>query len=282
MLGKDEIKWQAIVPLSFRHTVLKFSHDVKTAGHLGIKKTLSNIRQRYYWPGLEYDVRVYIAGCEKCMKHKGPIPKKRGPMQITRSGYPMEWIAVDILGQFPMTENVNTYILVVGDYFTKWKECFPMPKMEAITVVQIMVNEVISRLRAPEKIYSDQGAQFESNLFSEMCILLQIEKTRATPYHPPSDGMVERFNRTLVKILSMFVDDNHRNWDEQIPHFMMAYIAIEHETTGMSPNMFMLGRETSTPLDIRRLSGKFWDCAYILKSIHLLKRNLYYIKNTYC
>ena len=250
VLGKDEIKWQAIVPLSFRRTVLKFSHDVKTAGHLGIKKTLSKIRQRYYWPGLENDVRAYIAGCEKCMKHKGPIPKKRGPMQITRSGYPMERIAVDILGEFLMTENGNKYILVVGDYFTKWKECFPMPNMEAITVARIMVNEVISRLGVPEKIHSDQGAQFESNLFSEMCKLLQIEKTRTTPYHPQSDGMVERFNRTLVKMLSMFVDDNHRNWDEQIPYVMMAYRATEHETTGMSPNMLMLGRETSTPLDI--------------------------------
>ena len=250
VLRKDEIKWQAIVPLSFRRTVLKFSHDVKTAGHLGIKKTLSKIRQRHYWPGLENDVRAYIAGCEKCMKHKGSIPKKRGPMQITRSGYPMERIAVDILGEFPMTENGNKYILVVGDYFTKWKECFPMPNMEAITVARIMVNEVISRLGVPEKIHSDQGAQFESNLFSEMCKLLQIEKTRTTPYHPQSDAMVERFNRTLVKMLSMFEDDNHKNWDEQIPYFMMAYRATEHETTGMSPNMLMLGRETSTPLDI--------------------------------
>ena len=184
------------------------------------------------------------------MKHKGPIPKKRGPMQITRSGYPMEQIAVDTLGEFPMTENGNKYILVVGDYFTKWKESFPMPNMEAITVARIMVNDVISRLGVPEKIHSDQGAQFESNLFSEMCKLLQIEKKRTTPYHPQSDGMVERFNRTLVKMLSMFVDDNHRNWDEQIPYVMMAYRATEHETTGMSPNMLMLGREISTPLDI--------------------------------
>ena len=248
--GRDEIKWQAIVPLSFRRVVLKFSHDVKSAGHLGMKKTLSKIRQRYYWPGLENDVRAYIAGCEKCMKHKGPIPKKRAPMQITRSGYPMERIAVDILGEFPMTENGNKYILVIGDYFTKWKECFPMPNMEAVTVARILVNEIVSRFGVPEKIHSDQGAQFESNLFSELCKLLQIEKTRTTPYHPQSDGMVERFNRTLVKMISMFVDENHRNWDEQIPYVMMAYRATEHETTGMSPNMLMLGRETATPLDI--------------------------------
>ncbi len=92
-----------------------------------------------------------------------------------------------------------------------------MPNTEASTVAKILVNEVISRFGVPDRIHSDQGRQFESGLFSELCKLLQIDKTRTTPYHPQSDGMVERFNRTLASMLSMFVDDNHSNWDEQIP-----------------------------------------------------------------
>ena len=83
-----------------------------------------------------------------------------------------------------------------------------------------------------------------------MCNLLQIKKTRTTPYHPQSDGMVERFNRTLVTMLSTFVEDHHRDWDEHLPYVMMAYRSCEHETTGMSPNMLMLGREVQTPLDL--------------------------------
>ena len=84
----------------------------------------------------------------------------------------------------------------------------------------------------------------------EMCRLLQIEKTRTSPYHPESDGMVERFNQTLCAMLSAFVDENHRNWDTLIPYVMMAYRASEHETTGMTPNRLMLGREITTPLEI--------------------------------
>ncbi|MCG7879813.1 MAG: RNase H-like domain-containing protein, partial [Candidatus Thiodiazotropha endolucinida] len=250
ILETDQINWQVVVPLKQRRTILNFSHDVKSSGHLGIKKTLGKVRQRFYWPGLQNDVRTYVNGCETCARRKGPSRTKKAPMVITRSGYPMERIAVDILGELPQTESGNKYILVVADYFTKWTESFPMQNMEASTVAEIMVKEIISRYGVPRKIHSDQGRQFVSKLFKEMCQLLQIEKTQTTPYHPESDGMVERFNRTLCTMLSAFVDENHRNWDKQLPFVMMAYRAAEHETTGISPNKMMLGRETTTPIEL--------------------------------
>ena len=86
--------------------------------------------------------------------------------------------------------------------------------------------------------------------FREMCELLDIDKTRTTPYHPQSDGMVERFNRTLTTVLSAYVNEHHRDWDKQIPYIMMAYRSAEHETTGVTPNMSMFGREVRTPLDL--------------------------------
>ncbi len=100
----------------------------------------------------------------------------------------MERIALDILGELPMTENGNKYILVISDYFTKWTESFPMQNMEARTCARILVEEVVSRFGVPYRIHSDQGRQFEGNVFREMCLLLQVEKTRTTPYHPQSDG----------------------------------------------------------------------------------------------
>ncbi|CAG2224639.1 unnamed protein product [Mytilus edulis] len=244
------VKIQAIIPLSERKKVLQFSHDDKCSAHLGIHKTLAKIRQSYYWPGLQNDVRTYVNGCDKCAKRKSPQKSKRAPMALVEANGPMERIATDILGELPETESGNKYILVVSDYYTKWTESFAMPNMEAKTVAKIIVEEVIVRFGVPHWIHSDQGRQFESLLFQEMCCILNIKKTRTTPYHPKSDGMVERFNKTLATMLSSFVEQNQRDWDEYIPFVMMAYRASEHETTGQTPNSLMLGRELSTPLDI--------------------------------
>ena len=250
VIGTTMSSFQAIVPLTQRRTVLSHCHDIRPSGHLGVNKTLSKIRQSYYWPDLQNDVRRYVAGCDTCWKRKHPAKTKQAPMQMVKSGVPMQSIATDILGELPETENGNKYILVVSDYFTKWTEAFAMANMEAGTVARIMVEEVVTRFGVPHVIHSGQGRQYESRLFQEMCQMLGTTKTRTTPYHPKSDGMVERFNRTLETMLSAYASDNHKDWDRQLPYVMMAYRATAHETTGFSPNMLMLGRETSTPLDL--------------------------------
>lgn len=228
------------------------------------------------------DVKLYIVGCEKCQKRKDPNKTKKAPMQIVRSSFHMERIAIDILGELPTTERGNKYILVIGDYFTKWTECHAMPNMETKTIANILIYEVISRFGVPNFIHSDQGRQFESQIFAEICKLLQINKTRTTAYHPQSDGMVERFNKTLVTMLSTFMNDHHTDWDEMLQYVMMAYRSCEHETTGISPNLCMLGRETTCPLDIMfemHPSTKFmpthqyvWELKEKLESAHTFVR----------
>ena len=108
---------------------------------------------------------------------KSHLRQKRAPMEIVKNGFPKERIAIDILGELPITERGNRYILVMGDYFTIWTECHAMPNMEASTVAAILIELDVSRFGIPYYIHSDQGRQFESKLFSEMCKLLQITKT---------------------------------------------------------------------------------------------------------
>jgi len=83
-----------------------------------------------------------------------------------------------------------------------------MPNMEAITIARIFVNEFICRFGVPEQLHTDQGRNFESTLIREVCKMLGITKTRTTPYHPQSDGMIERFNRTILNMMSTAVSDD--------------------------------------------------------------------------
>ena len=109
---------------------------------------------------------------------------------------------MDIVGPFPKSANGNKYILVVSDYFTRWAEAFPIPNQEALTVARVFVNEYVCRYGVPVQLHTDEGRNFESKIVEEMCKILEIDKTRTSPYHPQSDGIVERFNRTLEAMLA--------------------------------------------------------------------------------
>ncbi len=123
-------------------------------------------------------------------------------------GAPLEKVALDIMGPFQISDNGNRYILTLSDYSTRWVEAYPIPDMTALVVADKFVVEFASRFGIPLQIHTDQGRDFMSQLFGEMANLLGIEQTRTTPYHPMSDGLVERLNRTIQQMLKAFVNEN--------------------------------------------------------------------------
>lgn len=129
-------------------------------------------------------------------------------------------------------------------------EVFPIPNQNAETVATKLVHEFIERYGTPLEIHTDQETNFDSQLFKEVCYLLLIKKTRSTPYRPSSNGLIERFNQTLGKMIKSFIENNVNEWDKYLCIFMAAYRSTPHPGTGYSPNMLMLGREVNTPIHI--------------------------------
>lgn len=240
--------WQLVVPVTKQKEVLWHFHDAPTAGHLGSIRTMMKIRQNFYWVGLKDDARRYCQSCDKCAARKPEQKYPRGNLRQYMVGEPMERMAVDVLGPLPQTTRGNRYIVVIADYFSKWVEAFAIPDQTAETIARVLVEEVVCRFGVPLQIHSDQGSNFESRLYQDMLRMLGIDKTRTTPLHPISDGLVERYNRTLLTMLTMYAEDEQKTWDQHLPLVMMAYRASMQESTGFTPNQLMLGREVSLPL----------------------------------
>ena len=248
--GRGEDRWLIVVPRARREELLREMHEGYTGGHLGLKRTLCRLKQRVYWVGLRRDVRDWCRTCKVCAAKKGPARKTRAPLQLYQAGAPMQRMAVDIAGPFPRTRRGNRFICVAMDYFTKWPEACALPNHEAETVAEFLVTQVFTRFGVPGELHSDQGREFESRVFKECCSLLGVDKTRTTPLHPQSDGMVERYNATLVGQLARYCEEGQQDWDEWLPYMLMAYRAAEHEATQHTPSRLMFGREIRLPVDL--------------------------------
>ena len=181
---RDGVLWrqsldhlQLVIPASKRNSIMEELHSGAFGGHLGLDKMMSKLKEQFYWPGHWNDVREWCRTCSVCASRKTPVPKNRAPLQSVSVGAPLQMVAMDILGPLPESTQGNSYVLVVADYFTKWMEAYPIPNQEATTVARKLVDEFFCRFSIPEKLHSDQGRQFESDLIAEVCALLHIDKT---------------------------------------------------------------------------------------------------------
>ena len=248
----DDIQFypQIVLPRAHQPAVMKQMHDGPIGGHFGVERTVARLQTRYYWYRMRESVALWCQTCISCASKARPRKTPQAPMGTVRVGAPMERVALDIMGPLNETERHKSYILVIQDYFTKWVEAFPLANEKAETVAEVLASEWVCRYGAPQVLHSDQGRNFESEVFQKMCSLFGIEKTRTTPFRPQSDGQVERFNSTLKQILATTAERCHWDWDLMIPYAVMAYRATRHSATHLTPNYMMFGREVSEPVDL--------------------------------
>lgn len=251
MLWKTEDTGKVLVlPGTMQVEAMALCHDIPAAGHQGVVRTLSRIKERFYWYSMTLDIQNYVSSCAVCNRNKKPTRHARCNMTQFHAGVPMERVHLDFLGPLPVTKNHNGYILMMVDQFTKWVECIPLPAQTAEVTARAAINEFFTRFGYPLQIFTDQGTNFTSELFTKMCKMLEIHKTRTTPFRASANGQVERFNRTLMDAVRCYVSKTPREWDEYIPQIAAALRSSVNRSTGYTPNMLMLGRETTQPVDL--------------------------------
>ena len=244
---------QLIVPQEYRDRVLMLVHDSPLAGHLGVKKMTDKLLMNFYWPGVTSDVQRFCRSGDICQRTvaKGKVGKvSLGEMPLIDT--PFKRIAVDLVGPIhPMSERGNRYILVIVDYATRYPEAVALPRIEAERVAEALL-EVYTRLGITQEVLTDMGTQFTSEVMREVGRLLTIKQLTTTPYHPICNGLVERFNATLKKMLRRMCAERPKDWDRFLPALLFAYREAPQESLGFSPFELMYGRSVRGPLSILR------------------------------
>ena len=241
-----ERKHQLVLPAALIPKVLRSLHT--DLGHPGRDKTISLVKDRFYWPGMIKDIEDWIKHCHRCLLRKTPT-SDRAPLISITTYQPLELVCMDFL-QLETSKGGYQYVLVITDHFTRYALAIPTKNTTARTTAEIFFNHFIVHYGIPKRIHSDQGANFESKLMAELCKITGMEKSRTTPYHPMGNGLCERFNRTLLNLLGTLEPDKKKDWKSYISPLVHAYNCMRQDTTGVSPYFLMFGREPRLPIDI--------------------------------
>ena len=236
---------QLVVPECYRSDILKGLHT--DIGHPGIERCTRLIRERFFWPGMSNDIEEWIKKCDRCLRRKAAT-NIRAPLMNVNTSYPLELVCFDFLS-LESSKGGFSSILVITDHYTKFAMAIPTKNQTAKTTAEAFFNNFIVHYGIPTRLHSDQGANFESDIIKELCLLTNIKKTHTSVYHPQGNAGPERFNRTLINMLGTLENNQKADWKKYINALVFAYNNTTHESTGYAPYELMFGRSPKLPID---------------------------------
>lgn len=211
--------------------------------HPGVRTTTKLVRDRFVWPRMAYDIKNIVKACTKCQLSKVTRHSKSPLGQYDLDSARFERIHIDIIGPMPPS-NEFKYCLTMIDRFSRWPEVAPLTEITAHTVAKALVDTWISRFGVPLTIITDQGRQFESMLFNELCDLLNIKRWRSSPYHPQANGMIERLHRTLKAAITC---KSVINWTDNLPLILLGLRSSLKRDLQVSPAELVFGTGLKLP-----------------------------------
>ncbi|SCV66471.1 Integrase core domain protein [Anaplasma phagocytophilum] len=239
-----------VIPKPLRRTVLAAFHDDPTAGHLGTYKTYARLRSRYFWPGMYRAVEKYVQSCVPCQTRKtSPHASDGQLMPLPCPERPFDRVGIDLYGPLPMSSAGHRWIVVAIDHLTRYAETAPLISATAQEIAQFFLSSIVLRHGAPRFLLSDRGTAFLSALVQEVLAASRVIHQLTSAYHPQTNGLTERFNRTLSQMVSMYISNDHRNWHSILPFITFAYNTSVQSTTRFSPFFLVYGRDVSYTID---------------------------------
>ena len=237
-------KYRLVVPSSMKAEILHTFHDSIFGGHRGVNTTFNKIHDRYYWRYLYKEVKNYCQTCQKCIFTK-PSPQLQAPLLPLATTEPFENVYMDIVGPLPESSSGNKYILNFVDSLTKWSESIPLVKTDSVIVAKALYENIVCRHGTPQNLITDSAKNFMADFLTELCKLLNVKKIHIAPYHPSALGTVEGYNGTLVRMISLYISENQKDWDKLLPGILFAYHTSRHDSTSECPFTLLYGPQSS-------------------------------------
>ena len=251
LVQSDKFKALIVVPAARRNEVLRANHDLPSSGHLGPRKTLLRIRDKFYFRGLTDAVKAFCVTCAQCFVHNEPYRKNAAaPLKMFRSSRPNQYLAIDLVGPVKGAGHYK-WILTMVCKFTRFVQAVPLTNATSEKIAAALTEKWIFLYGCPEAVLSDRGANLTTaHVIQEVYKVMGLKKLQTTAYHPKGNGQCESYNKHLVIVLRKLVNSAPREWYKSVAAAVFALNNSVCASTGYSPSFLWFGRSLRLPSDL--------------------------------
>jgi len=233
---------QVVIPEAPNQRLLCYQHRSVLAGHPGARRMCDTLRRYVYWPTMMVDEYKHVEQCPACAKNHLSERRHTSTMKLFPALEPFSGLAMDFLGPLTTSRGGHKHVQVTCDRFTKLTRAIPLRDATALTVSSAFIDTWVAAYGIPDSFLTDNGHQFASVYYQGILGLLGIASRYTSPYHPQTNGQVERYNRTLVRHLRCYIADFQKEWDSHLSLLATAHKTQVHASTGESPFAFVSPR----------------------------------------
>ena len=243
-MGADD-RLRRCLEARYRTKVIRGLHEGPAGGHFASITTIERIRSAgYWWPTMSRDVRNFVRSCDPCQRTGNPVFRNHWPLTPIVPLAPFEKWGVDFIGPIqPLGSQRHRYIILATDYATKWVEARATRRNDAATSARFLFERIMMRFGHPLELVSDRGTHFLNDVIVDLTGQYKVKHRKTTPYNPKANGLTERANGIICKILTKVVSAHKTDWDQKLPSAVYAYNTAYKSTTGKSPYYLAFGQE---------------------------------------